>query len=97
MTLKIFLGLFFTILGILFFGINYILISSFFDYNAKSISEICLQDLYENYNEENGFEKCLKDGDLVFSSTQSISLILNLVSFISGFFFIFKGIKLLKN
>ena len=91
---KIF-GVLLIILGLTFFSFNFILISSLLTDEAKSISDICHNDLKNNYLENEGFITCMNDGERVNKSVQSISLILNLVSFLSGIFFVYKGYKFL--
>ena len=91
---KIF-GILLIILGLTFFSFNFILISSLLTEEVKSISDICNNDLKNNYLENEGFIECMNDGERVNKSVQSISLILNLVSFLSGIFFVYKGYKFL--
>ena len=94
--LKKIFGILLIFLGLIFFSFNFILISSLLTDDVKTLSDICLNDLKNNYLENEGFNKCLNDGQRVNKSVQSISLILNLVSFISGIFFIYKGYKFLS-
>ena len=94
---KKFFGLFLIFLGLIFFSFNIVLLSSLIDEETRTISDICLKDLRENYNSIDGYKKCLIDGTNINKSVQSISLILNLVSFISGLFFVYKGINFLRS
>ena len=94
---KKFFGLFLIFLGLIFFSFNIVLLSSLIDEETRTISDICLKDLRENYNSIDGYKKCLIDGTNINISVQSISLILNLVSFISGLFFVYKGINFLRS
>ena len=96
MVLKKIFGILLIFLGLTFFSFNFILISSLLTEEIKTISDICLNDLKDNYSENEGFNKCLNDGQRVNKSVQSISLMLNLVSYISGIFFIYKGYKFLS-
>ena len=96
MVFKKIFGILLIFLGLTFFSFNFILISSLLTEEIKTISDICLNDLKDNYSENEGFNKCLNDGQRVNKSVQSISLILNLISFISGIFFIYKGYKFLS-
>ena len=84
-------------MGLIFFSFNIVLLSSLIDEETRTISDICLKDLRENYNSIDGYKKCLIDGTNINISVQSISLILNLVSFISGLFFVYKGINFLRS
>ena len=94
---KKFFGLFLIFLGLIFFSFNIILLSSLIDEDSRTISDICLKDLKDNYNSVDGYKECLIDGTNINKSVKSISLILNLISFISGLFFVYKGISFLRS